>query len=107
MAPGTKSRFCGRTRLDAPLEAEYLHYRAPLRDLSLNGAFIDADLPLHVGQQIPLTLWLDSQHSIDVEAVVRRAGPGLGVEFVRMTPSDATCLREYLMAVRAAHGQVA
>jgi len=87
------------------LRAEYHHsYRVPLRDLSLIGAFIEDDLPFPVGRHIPLTIWLNDNEAIEVEAVVRRAarGRGLGVEFVRMSEADSARLREFLIAARAA-----
>lgn len=103
MAPDPETRFCPRIRLHRPLTAEYHHsYRAPLRDLSLTGAFIDDDLPFPVGRPIPLTIWLDDNVAIEVEAVVRRAarGRGLGVEFVSMSHADSERLREFLVAAR-------
>lgn len=103
MAPDHKARFCARTRLSQSLTAEYHHsYRAPVRDLSLTGAFIDDNLPFPVGQPIPLTIWLNDNESIEVEAVVRRAarGRGLGVEFVSMSQADSVRLREFLAAAQ-------
>ncbi len=96
MAPDKESRFCPRARLDHPLIAEYHHaYRIPVRDLSLTGAFLAGELPLHVGQDIHLTVWLSDNEPIEVEAVVRRAvrGKGLGVEFVRMSEASSARLR--------------
>jgi hypothetical protein len=103
MGPNDKPRFCARTHLQHPLTGEYQHYRIPLQDLSLTGAFIEDDLPLSVGQTFPLTIWFDENSSIDVEAVVRRAarGHGVGVEFVGMTPPDSARLREFLAAAKA------
>jgi len=97
MAPRHKPRFCARTHLKHPLSGEYHHYRVPLQDLSLTGAFIEDDLPLSVGQCFPLTIWLDENQSIEVEAVVRRAAPGqgVGIEFVGMSHPDSARLREF------------
>lgn len=106
MAPSHKPRFCARIHLQHPVTGEYHHYRIPLQDLSLTGAFIEDDLPLSVGQTFPLTIWLHESDSIEVEAVVRRAarGQGVGVEFVGMTPPDSQRLREFLAAARANTG---
>jgi len=103
MAPSHKPRFCARFHLQHRLTGEYHHYRIPLQDLSLTGAFIEDDLPLSVGQTFPLTIWLHEGDSIEVEAVVRRAarGHGVGVEFVGMNPLDSARLREFLAAAKA------
>ena len=101
MAPNHKARFSTRVRLNRSVTAEYHHsYRAPVRDLSLTGAFIDDNLPFPVGQPIPLTIWLNDNEAIEVEAVVRRAarGRGLGVEFVGMSHAGSVRLREFLAA---------
>ena len=105
MAPDHKARFSPRIRLSRRLTAEYHHsYGAPVRDLSLTGAFIDDDFPFPVGQPIPLTIWLNDNEAIEVEAVVRRAargrGRGLGVEFVSMSHADSVRLREFLAAAQ-------
>lgn len=103
MAPDRKARRSPRVRVHRRLVVEYHHsYRAPLRDVSLTGAFIDDDLPFPVGQPIPLTIWLNDNEAIEVEAVVRRnrRGRGLGVEFVSMGGADSTRLREFLIAAR-------
>jgi hypothetical protein len=103
MAPPDKSRFCNRTQLKHPLTAEYQHYRVSLHDLSVTGAFIKDDLLLPVGQPIPLTIWLNDNESIEVEAIVRRAsrGEGHGVEFVGMNHADSLRLRDFLTRTRA------
>ena len=103
MAPEHKARFCPRVQLGRSLTVEYHHsYRAPVRDLSLTGAFFEDNLPFPVGQPIPLTIWLNDNESIEVEAVVRRAarGRGLGVEFVGMSHADSERLREFLAAAQ-------
>jgi hypothetical protein len=102
MAPSHKPRFCARIHLQHPLTGEYHHYRIPLQDLSLTGAFIEDDLPLSVGQTLPLTLWLNESESIEVEAIVRRAdkGHGVGVEFVGMSHPDSLRLREFFAAAK-------
>ncbi len=105
MAPGEESRFCPRVCLNHPLIAEYHHaYRIPVRDLSLSGAFLAGELPLHIGQDIHLTVWLSDSEAIEIEAVVRRAvcGKGLGVEFVRMSETDTARLRKYFYTARCA-----
>ncbi len=103
MAPTHKPRFCARIHLQHPLTGEYHHYRIPVQDLSLTGAFIEEDLPLSVGQTFPLTIWLHEHEPIEVEAVVRRAarGHGMGVEFVGMSPPDSARLRDFLAAAKA------
>lgn len=104
MAPDHKPRCSPRIRLPWRLTVEYHHsYRAPLRDLSMTGAFIDDDLPFPVGQPIPLTIWLNENEAIEVEAVVRRAsrGRGLGVEFVGMTHADSVLLHDFLAAAQS------
>lgn len=103
MAPAHKARFCRRMRVSQRVTAEYHHsYRAPVRDLSLTGAFLDDNLPFPVGQPIPLTIWLNDNEAIEVEAVVRRAarGRGLGVEFVGMSHADSVRLRDFLAAAK-------
>ena len=104
MAPGDESRVCKRIRLNHPLMVEYHSYRAPIRDLSLMGCLIEADLPVPIGQEFPLTILLGSDVKIDVEAVVRRTlhGKGVGVEFVTISQPDSARLREFLSAARKA-----
>jgi len=101
VAPDKDSRFCPRAHLTRPLLAEYHHaFPLPLRDLSLTGAFLGEELPLHAGQELHLTIWLSETEAIEVEAVVRRAlkGTGLGVEFVAMSHADSLRLQEYFRA---------
>ena len=103
MAPEHKPRFCPRIPLGGSLTVEYHHsYSAPLRDLSMTGAFIDDDLPFPVGQPVPLTIRLSDSESIEVEAIVRRSTRhrGLGVEFVGISPADAQRLQEFLTAAQ-------
>lgn len=103
MAPDKDSRFCPRAHLTRPLLAEYHHaFPLPLRDLSLTGAFLSEELPLHAGQDVHLTIWLTDTEAIEVEAVVRRAlqGTGLGVEFVGMSHADSVRLQEYFRTAR-------
>ncbi len=110
MAPDKNSRFCPRAHLKRPLIAEYHHaYPIPLSDLSLTGAFLATELPLHAGQELHLTLWLGETEAIEVEAVVRRAlkGTGLGVEFVAMSHADSLRLQEYFRIARAQEKQAA
>lgn len=110
MAPDKNSRFCPRAHLKRPLIAEYHHaYPIPLSDLSLTGAYLGEELPLHAGQEVHLTIWLSETEAIEVEAVVRRArhGKGLGVEFVGMSHADAVRLEEYFRAARAQEKQAA
>ncbi len=109
MAPDKEHRFCPRARLNQPLMAEYHHaYRIPLCDLSLTGAFLTEELPFHPGQDIHLTVRLNDQEAIEIEAVVRRTvpGKGLGVEFVSMSRADSARLREYFATARASEKRV-
>ncbi len=104
MVADKEHRFCPRVRLNRPLMAEYHHaYRIPLCDLSLTGAFLAEELPFHTGQDVHLTVRLNDQEAIEVEAVVRRTvpGKGLGVEFVSMSRADSARLREYFSTARA------
>ena len=109
MAADKEHRFCPRARLTQPLMAEYHHaYRIPLRDLSLTGAFLTEELPFHVGQDVHLTVRLNDQEAIEVDAVVRRRAPGKGsrVEFVSMSRTDSARLREYFATARASEKRV-
>ena len=109
MAADKEHRFCPRARLTRPLMAEYHHaYRIPLRDLSLTGAFLAEELPFHAGQDVHLTVRLNDQEAIEVEAVVRRrvSGKGSGVEFVSMSRTDSARLREYFATARASEKRV-
>ena len=110
MAPDKDSRFCPRAHLTHPVIAQYHHaFPLPLRDLSLTGAFLGEELPLHVGQEVHLTIWLSETEAIEVEAVVRRAlhGAGLGVEFVAMSHADSVRLQDYFRAARTQEKQAA
>ena len=102
MPPKSEHRLCHRTHLNRPVVAEYHTYRVPLQDLSLTGGFIEDDLPVHVGQSFPLTLWLSDSERIEVEAEVRRALPrkGVGIEFVTISHPDSVRLREFLKAAQ-------
>ncbi len=104
MIANKESRFCPRAHLNRPLVAEFHHaYPIPVNDLSPVGAFLAAELPFSVGQEVHLTLHLDESNAIEVETVVRRVvqGKGLGVEFVGMSKPDSEHLRKFLMTARA------
>jgi hypothetical protein len=104
METNKESRFCHRAHLKRPLVAEFHHaYPIPISDLSPVGAFLAAELPFSVGQEVHLTLRLGETKAIEVEAVVRRVvmGKGVGVEFVGMSKPDLELLRKILVTARA------
>jgi len=79
--------------------AGYPGFRSVVRDLSRSGAFIEDDRPFPVGKRFQLRLRSeDTAEEIEVTAIVRRVEPqvGMAVEFVALSGSASSRLREFL-----------
>jgi hypothetical protein len=75
--------------------------QAHLRDLSPDGATVDADLPVSPGDSLELTLTTgDTEAPITVEvAVVRSVHSGrVGLQFVRVKSGDDERLKKFLQS---------
>jgi hypothetical protein len=70
-------------------------------NVSLNGWRLSGDLPLRIGQAIPLTVTLPNQHSIFVAAaIVRwRRGPEYGLETLVMERQTQGRLEQYVQSI--------
>jgi hypothetical protein len=67
-------------------------------NLSLNGLRMSGDLPLRIGQTIPLTVTLPNQHSIFVAAAIVRwmRGQEYGLETLVMEKRTQSRLEQYV-----------
>lgn len=84
-------------------EAGLGHLFFDSQDLSLGGAFLKADLLLELGEELALELRLPDGRTIDATAKVawvRRSegAGGMGIEFVKLAPSDRETLAHFLDA---------
>ena len=83
----------------------------PLRltNLSLDGAFVETDLPLHIGSELVLVFNPDGEHDLRILAEVRRvelrrrraestAPRGMAVSFAYVGRGDRASLQRWLTA---------
>lgn len=66
-------------------------------DISLNGCYVQTQLPLPIGTQLDVELWLD-QERLSSTAMVRTCDPGvgMGIEFVGLSPAELVQLQQGL-----------
>lgn len=87
-----------RVRPPAEIPVEYPDLRSQIRDISPTGAFIADERPFPLGRKLTLRFRLDaSLPPIEVQAVVRRADPqiGMAVEFIELSEDAAEQLNRY------------
>lgn len=82
----------------SPLRVEYPDIHPRVKDLSLNGAFIEDPRPLRPGRLVRLRLTDGANTHFEVRAMVRRVLPekGMTVEFIEMSPDTQRRLRAFL-----------
>jgi len=66
-------------------------------DVSMNGCYVQTQLPLPVGTHLDIELWLD-QDRMNTAAIVRTCDPGvgMGIEFIGFSKNDADHLQRSL-----------
>ena len=79
-----------------PLFVEYPDYTPRVRDLSVNGAFIEDSRPLRPGRIIRIHITDRESPPLEMKAMVRRVIPdqGMTVEFVEMSNETRRRLRD-------------
>ncbi len=77
---------------------EYPDYHPRVRDLSLDGAFIEDHRPVARGRLVLVRLLSEGQQPIVAKAIVRYVEPqvGMGVEFIEMNADDRNRLRQFV-----------
>lgn len=90
-------RIWTRVKPPVPMAVAYPGLHAEIRDLSTTGAFIADERPLPVGRTFDLRLQTGrNEPSIEVQAVVRRVEPqvGMAVEFTCLSEEAAARIRQ-------------
>lgn len=91
-------RIQRRIRPVSVMPVEFPSVSSQIRDLSPTGAFIADERPFPLGRKLNLRFRLDhSGPAIEVQAVVRRSDPqiGMAVEFTELSEESAAQLNEY------------
>ena len=98
--PNNRRRFA-RHHLSFPLELRDERVKTPMRvnatDVSGNGCYVEAILPLAVGTTLRAEFWIDEE-KVSTSAVVRTSDPGVGngVEFIGLTEDTKRRLQAHL-----------
>ncbi len=73
---------------------------AGIADLSLGGCFVDMPMPLRIGTNLKVVLWLDSV-KMQASAVVSntRPGFGMGLHFMRLPAEEQAKLQVYIAKI--------
>jgi PilZ domain len=106
---GNKRKF-PRCRVPFPLEihdpeAVGSHMRTKSADISGRGCYVETLLPLPVGKNLNITLWLDA-HKVTTPAVIRSCdgGVGMGIEFIGLDEETQERLQRQVEAMAAESG---
>lgn len=97
-------RLLPRTRCVASAELHPDGQAAPIMagiaDVSLGGCFVDMPMPLRVGTQLKVALWLDAV-KVQASAVVTnvRPGFGMGLHFLALPSEEESKLEVYLAKI--------
>ena len=100
MKHDNRRRFA-RHKISFPLEIRDERVNTPLRanatDISGNGCYVETVMPLPVGTQLRVDLWIDDNR-ITPGATVRTRDPGvgMGIEFTGLPEDDKVRLQEHL-----------
>jgi hypothetical protein len=73
---------------------------AGIADLSLGGCFVDMPMPIPIGTQLRVVVWLDAV-KLQASAVVSntRPGFGMGLHFTSLPPEERSKLEAYLAKI--------
>jgi hypothetical protein len=73
---------------------------AGIADLSLGGCFVDMPMPVPIGTQLKVVVWLDAV-KLQTSAVVSniRPGFGMGLHFTGLPPEEKSKLETYLAKI--------
>ena len=80
----TRKAFPAHQTLVADCQTADGVFRDRVNDLSASGLFLETSRPLHVGQEIAMTIPLHDSHGIVIKVtgeVVRKTATGVGVVF--------------------------
>lgn len=103
-ASAADRRVLPRMRCTASAELHPEGKTAPIMagigDLSLGGCFVDMPMPLPLGTQLQVVLWLDAV-KLQTSAVVSntRPGFGMGLHFASLPAEERTKLETYLAKI--------
>jgi hypothetical protein len=106
--PGNRRRW-SRHKISLPLELRDERVKAPMRinatDVSGNGCYVEAILPLPVGTVLRIDFYMQNEH-VSISAVVRTCDPGVGngIEFTGLPPDGKERLQAYLDGIDPQRG---
>src|SRR5579871_2477732 len=90
-------RFECKASIEVRTYPSGLPLRCNLVDLSLGGCYVEMMIPLPVGTQLSLVIWLDNVKLISPGLVTSsHAGFGVGVKFIGMAKPERQILEKYL-----------
>ena len=90
-------RFDCKASIEVHLESSGSPVRGNLADISLGGCYIEMMIPLPVGTQLNLVIWLEAGKATTPGLVTSsHAGFGVGVKFIGMSKPDRQILERYL-----------
>lgn len=90
-----------RHKISYPLEIRDERVNTPLRvnatDISGSGCYVETAMPLPIGTQLRVDLWID-ENRISPSAIVRTRDPGvgMGIEFIGLQEDDKLRLQGHL-----------
>lgn len=106
-SPGDNKRKFSRHKVPFPLEIRDRngvgsHMRTKSADISGHGCYVETMLPLPLGKQLDITLWLETQ-KVNTSAVVRSCdgGVGMGIEFTGLDDETQNRLQQQIESMAA------
>jgi hypothetical protein len=101
-ASGIEKRRFARHRVQFPLEISFpdqqrSHLQCTATDMGGRGCYVESLIPLHIGTEVNVRFWLDSQ-KITTKGIVRTSDPGvgMGIEFTSLEMQFQQQLQNYL-----------
>jgi len=99
---GREKRRFARHRVQFPLQISFpdqqrAHMQCNATDMGGRGCYVETMLPLHIGMNVIVTFWVDSE-KITTNGIVRASDPGvgMGIEFTSLETPLQQRLQEYL-----------
>jgi hypothetical protein len=101
-ARGTEKRRFTRHQVRFPIEISFTdgrraHMQCSSTDIGGRGCYVETMVPLHIGTEVVITFWIDSE-KIKTTGVVRASDPGvgMGIEFTALEEHIQKRLQAYL-----------
>jgi hypothetical protein len=99
---GREKRRFARHRVQFPLQISFpdqqrAHMQCNATDMGGRGCYVETMLPLHIGMNVIVNFWVDSQ-KITTNGIVRASDPGvgMGIEFTSLETPLQQRLQEHL-----------